>query len=221
MKPSAKLASLGSLALLVAGCSPALSPLAGEAAPPPGYGREANRITVAIEPAQVRVEARVKAVTNHTLTFGKTRGHWSAPRGRLDQSLIELEFEMGAVTSEPQKLADLAMSDNFLDARSYPKGYLHSRWLRPRRSANSTRYDLFFDMVLKDRLHQLVAPAQLKRVGCDIQFATTFSVERRAFRIESVSRYDSMVGEHVEVQIEVAVPVSPFGVACVEKTPPA
>jgi hypothetical protein len=105
MKLSAKLAWLGYSAISLAGCSAALSPLAGEAAPPPGYGKEADRISVPIEPAQVRVEARVKAVTNHTLKFGQTRGRWSAPRGRLEQSLIELEFEMGAVTSEPQKLA--------------------------------------------------------------------------------------------------------------------
>jgi polyisoprenoid-binding protein YceI len=221
MKLSVKLAWLGLAALSLAGCSAALSPLAGEAAPPPSYGRQPNRITVAIEPPQVRVEARVKAVTNHSLKFGKTRGRWSAPRGRLDQSLIELEFEMGAVTSEPQKLADLAMSDKFLDARAYPKGYLYSRRLRPRRGTPSTRYDLFFDMVLKDRLHHLVAPAELRRVGCTIHFATTFSVERRAFQIQSTSRYDSMVGEHVEVRIEVAVPARPFGVPCVEQAPPS
>ena|SRR5688500_1155625 len=221
MKLPAKLAWLGCSAISLAGCSAALSPLAGEAAPPSGYGSEADRISVPIEPAQVRVEARVKAVTNHTLKFGQTRGRWSAPRGRLEQSLIELEFEMGAVTSEPQKLADLAMSDKFLDARAYPKGHLYSRWFRPRRGTQSTRYDLFFDMVLKDRLHHLVAPAELRRVGCNIQFSTTFSVERRAFQIQSTSRYDSMVGEHVEVQIEAVVPVLPFGVACVEKTPPA
>ena len=221
MKRHSRFAWFGYLASSLMGCSAGLSPLAGEAAPPPGYGQEADRISVPIEPAQVRVEARVKAVTNHTLKFGQTRGRWSAPRGRLDQSLIELEFEMGAVTSEPQKLADLAMSNNFLDARAYPKGHLYSRWFRPRRGKESTSYDLFFDMVLKERLHHLVAPATLRRVGCDVQFAITFSVERRAFQIQSASRYDSMVGEHVEVSIEAAVPVAPFGVACVEKTPPA
>jgi polyisoprenoid-binding protein YceI len=209
---------LGCWVVWLAGCSAALSPLAAEAEPPPGYGTEAHRISVPIEPSQVHVEARVKAVTNHELTFGQTRGRWSAPRGRLEQSLIEFEFDMGAVTSEPQKLADLAMSDKFLDARAHPTGHLYSRWFRPKGGARTTRYDLFFDMVLKNRRHPLVAPATLRRVGCEIRFATTFSVERRAFGIQSTSRYDSMVGEHVEVSIEAAVPVAPFGVGCVEKT---
>jgi polyisoprenoid-binding protein YceI len=180
---------------------------------------------VPIEPARVQVEARVKAVTNHTLTFGQTRGRWSAPRGRLDQSLIELDFEMGAVTSDPQKLADLAMSDKFLDARAYPQGELRSRWFRPRRAAQSESpqagvYDLFLDLVLKNRRHHLVVPAELRRVGCDVRFETTFSVERRKFGIESTSRYDSMVGEHVEVHIEASVPVAPFSVPCVAKPEP-
>jgi len=196
------------------GCTGALSPLADEALPPAGARLDPSRVTVPLDPGRVRVEARVRALTPHTLSIPTVSGTWSAPRGRLDRSLIELTFELRGATSKPQVVADIAKSPHFLDTAEFPRGRLEAQWLRPRAASGKQAYELFFDLELKDRRRHLLAPAALSRVGCEARLTTAFSIDRRAFGIERHGRYDGIVADRIEVRIEASTPTAPFGVPC-------
>ncbi|MDQ2645354.1 MAG: YceI family protein [Myxococcota bacterium] len=200
--------------LALAGCSGAFSPMADEAASPVNARHDPSRVVVPLDPAQIRVEARVRALTAHTLSIPVMHGTWSAPRGRLDRSLIELTFELGGATSEPQFVADIAKSPHFLDTATFPEGRLEAQWLRPNTDEGSNGYDLFFDLELKNRRRHLLAPAELSRVGCEARLTTAFSIDRREFGISHPGRYDSIVGDRIEVSVEVSAPTAPFGVPC-------
>jgi hypothetical protein len=188
--------------------------MADEALPPGNAALEPERITVAIAPERVQVEVRVTALTPHTLRIPAAGGRWSAPRGRLHESLIELELELGGATSAPQKIADIAKSPSFLNAAEFPRGRIEGRWLRARSAGEAPRYELFFDLVLKNRRRHLLAPAALSRVGCEVRMTTAFRIDRREFGIADGGRYDGLVGDHVEVSVEASAPTAPFGVPC-------
>jgi hypothetical protein len=128
--------------------------------------------------------------------------------------LIELTFELGGATSQPQFVADIAKSPHFLDTAVFPHGRLEAQWLRPRTASRSSRYDLFFDLELKNRRRHLVAEAELSQVGCEARLTTAFSIDRREFGIEKRGRYDGIVGDRIEVGVEASVPTAPFGVSC-------
>jgi hypothetical protein len=198
--------------LALSGCGGVPAPLADEALPQANAAVARERIRVPLAPERIRVEVRVSAVTPHTLQIPVTRGIWSAPRGRLHESLIELELGLDGVTSQPQKIADIAKS-KFLNVAEFPRGRIEGRWLRPRPSSN-TSHELFFDLVLKHRRRHLVAPAALSRVACDVRMTTVFRFDRRAFDIIDSGNYDRLVGNDLEVSIEVSTPTAPFGVGC-------
>lgn len=182
--------------------------------PPASARLDPSRVTVPLDPGRVRVEARVKALTPHTLSIPAASGSWSAPRGRLDHSLIELTFELESATSRPQFVADIAKSPHFLDTAVFPRGRLEAQWLRPRAASGARTYELFFDLELKDRRRHLLAPAAISQVGCEARLTTAFSIDRRAFGIERHGRYDGLVGDEIEVSIEASTPTAPFGVPC-------
>jgi hypothetical protein len=200
--------------LTLTGCAGAFSPMADEAVSPVAQREDPTRVVVALDPARIRVEARVNALTPHTLSIPTMRGTWSAPRGRLDRSLIELTFELGGATSQPQFVADIAKSPHFLDTTVFPRGRLEAQWMRPRTASRATSYDLFFDLELKDRRRHLLAPAALSRVGCEARLTTAFSIDRREFGIAKRGRYDGIVSDRIEVSVEASVPTAPFGVPC-------
>jgi polyisoprenoid-binding protein YceI len=208
----------GTALLALSGCAGALAPLADEALPPAAAAGQDARVSVALPPERVQVEVRVNALATHTLQIPAAAARWSAPRGRLDQSLIEVEFELDAAASAPQKIADIAMSPHFLNTAQFPRGRLEGRWIRPR-AAQGSSHELFFDLTLKNRVRHLLAPATLSRAGCDVRMVTEFRIDRQRFGIASDSNYEKLVADAIEVRIEASTPSAPFGVPCAE--PPA
>jgi polyisoprenoid-binding protein YceI len=200
--------------LALSGCGGGLSPLAREALPPAAAKLDRERVQVALDPARIRVEARVNALTAHTLSIPALGGTWSAPRGRLERSQIELTLELGAATSQPQAIANIAKSPHFLDAAVFPHGRIEGQWLRRRSASRVPGYELFFELELKNRRRHLSAPAALSRVGCEVRLNTTFSIDRREFGIARRGRYDALVGDRIEVSVEASAPTAPFGVPC-------
>ena len=188
--------------------------MADEAASPVNARNDPARVTVPLDPARIRVEARVTAVTAQTLSIPALNGTWSAPRGRLDRSLIELTLDLGGATSQPQFVADIAKSPHFLDTAMFPVGRIEGQWLRPRSGSGSKSFELFFDLELKNRRRHLVAPAALSQSGCEARLTTAFSIDRREFGIAKPGRYDAIVGDRIEVSVEASAPTAPFGVPC-------
>lgn len=205
--------------LATTGCAGALAPLADEATPPAAASVDKPRVTVPLDPNRVRIEVRVTTITTHTLHVPVASASWSAPRGHLDESRVQIELALDGLTSAPQKLADIAMSPNFLDTVVFPRGHIDGRWLRSRAEPDDgAPHELFFDLVLKNRRRGLKAPATLKQVGCELRMETVFAFDRHSFGIESSGGYEKLVGREIEVNLEASVEAAPFGVPC---APPA
>lgn len=172
------------------------------------------RVSVPLEPRRARLSARVTTLVAHQLSFPVLVGTWSAPRGRLDRSLIELEFDVAGLSAEPERVAEIARSPDFLDGPAFPTGRMTLRVLS-RSAGNPFNHQGFLELELKGRVGRILVPADLRLVGCDVRVRSAFVVDRRQFAVgKPGTRLDALVRSGVEVELQASVPVGRFGVGC-------
>lgn len=150
-----------------------------------------------LSPANTQVEAEVSAGPTFTIAFSQLSGTLDILVSDPKQSLAELDVDMTHASSTPEAVAEVAMSDDFLDSAAFPTAAFRSRSLE---LTPEGTYEMIGELTLHGTTRGLRMPIELAISDCVIDAVIAFSFDRHDFGIQTEGSLESLVSDTVAVR---------------------
>lgn len=189
------------LALLlgVAACGPPRATLLTEL--PEADERPPGGERVALTPDNTQIEAEISAAATFTLGFSQLEGTLHLDPSDVTRTRLELTVDMTTATSSIARVAEIAMSDHFLDVASYPTATFATRVVE----AVEDGYVAIAELDLHGVERGLRTPLSVVVEPCELRIDVAFSFDRHAFEIQTEGSLETLVSNTVAVIIRVKV----------------
>lgn len=198
-------AALAAACALSAACADPAADVAKATTAPPAQAA-ATRQAPAGEAVPVTPEASSVEFVGSKVTdsqagrFEKFAGTIHLVGGRPERSRVEVEIDVGSVTTDSDGLAEHLKSADFFDAARHPKAAFASTEIRPGGAAGAT-HTVTGDLELRGVKKSVTFPATIE-VGAEaVTVRAEFALNRKEFGIVYAGRADDLIRDEVVLKL--------------------
>lgn len=195
---------------LAAACSdPAADkPKAGAAAPAGEGSKPAGAETLAISPANSKIEFVGSKVTgSHTGSFQQFSGTVDLVAAKPENSQVRVEMDTESIVTDDERLTGHLKSADFFDAANFKKATFVSTEIRPGGSSGAT-HTVTGNLELHGVKKSITFPATIAVNNDAATLKSEFAINRKDFGILYAGKADDLIRDDVVIKLSINAPRS-------------
>lgn len=184
----------------VTACGPPRATLLTEVPDAEELGPEADRY--ALSSTNTEVEAEISAGPTFTLSFSDVEGTLHLDPRDPARTRVELTIDTSSAKCSIDRVAEIAMSDHFLDIATYPTASFATRVVE----AVDDGHVAIAQLDLHGVERGLRTPITVAVEPCELRVDVGFSFDRHAFEMQTEGSLETLVSDTVAVIFRIRIP---------------
>ena len=141
-----------------------------------------------------------KVTMQHQGGFGQFSGSVDFDSEHVENSVINVDIDMGSVHIEPDRLLNHLRSPDFFDVARFPHATFVSTSIRPG-GENGATHTITGNLSLHGQTRSITFPARIQVAPGEVTATSEFSINRRDFQIVYPGMPDDLIRDDVTIQL--------------------